>query len=112
MSDLKKLVSRPRKLGKNIYETSPMYAFKYGGSPRIIPLRLIGSGVARRLEFDVVFEDFENTKPEFDLVIGQAVQAIVFAAPLNMWEIAEFEIFGGGYVPKAQYISDRFFWFR
>ena len=96
----------PRKLGKNIYETSPMYAFKSGGSPRIIPLRDLGSGVARRLEFDVVFEDFENTKPEFDLVIGQAVQAIVFAAPLNMWEIAEFEIFGGGYVPKAQYISD------
>lgn len=74
--------------------------FKSGGSPRKIGLQ---SGY---LEFDVIFEDFENTKPELDLIIGRAIQSVVFVAPLDMWEIAEFEIYGSGYVPEAEFISD------
>ena len=73
--------------------------FKFGGPTRQLPLQV------GHLEFDVLFEDFENTSAEFDLEIGRAVQAVVFAAPLELWEIAEFEIYGDGYVPEAGYVS-------
>ena len=74
--------------------------FKSGVSPRLL------SAVSAHILFDVLYEDFENTKPSFDLEVGQAVQSIVFAAPIDRWEIAEFEIYGGGYVPNSGYISD------
>lgn len=73
--------------------------FKFGGPSRELPLQV------GHLEFDVLFEDFENTRSEFDLKVDRPVQAVVFAAPLDLWEIAEFEIFGGGYVPEAGYVS-------
>ena len=73
--------------------------FKFGGSTRELPLQV------GHLEFDVLHEDFENTRSEFDLTVDRPVQAVVFAAPLELWEIAEFEIYGDGYVPEAGYIS-------
>ena len=73
--------------------------FKFGGPTRQLPLQV------GHIEFDVLFEEFENTRSEFDLIVDSPVQAVVLAAPLDLWEIAEFEIFGGGYVPEAGYLS-------
>ena len=76
-----------------------LHRFKFGGQTRELPLQV------GHIEFDVLFEDFENTRSKFDLKVDRAVQAVVLAAPLDLWEIAEFEIYGGGYVPEAGYIS-------
>ena len=73
--------------------------FKFGGPTRQLPLQV------GHIEFDVLFEEFENTRSEFDLKVDSPVQAVVLAAPLDLWEIAEFEIYGGGYVPEAGYVS-------
>ena len=97
----------PRKLTLGISAIDPRKSgrvpapFLSGGSPRFI-----GGVSAGYLEFDVLYEDFENTESSFDLAIGQAAQALIFAAPIDRWEIAEFEIYGGGYVPDAGYESD------
>ena len=73
--------------------------FKFGGPTRQLPLQV------GHIEFDVLFEEFENTRSGFDLKVDSPVQAVVLAAPLDLWEIDEFEIFGGGYVPTAGYVS-------
>jgi hypothetical protein len=62
------------------------------------------------LDFDIVYDIRENTRPVMDLELPpRPIQRLLFEAPENVrgiWEIAEFEIYGGGYVPQASYISD------
>jgi len=62
------------------------------------------------VDFDVVREYKENTEPDIDLLLpAEPIRRILFEAPANVrgvWEIAEFEIYGVGYAPEAQYVSN------
>ena len=77
-----------------------MRKFKLGGSRRELWTDL------DHIEFDILHEDFENTEAAFELKTGGPLQGIILFAPVDNWEIAEFEIYGGGFVPRAEYISD------
>ncbi|MSR83397.1 MAG: hypothetical protein EXS58_10815 [Candidatus Latescibacteria bacterium] len=62
------------------------------------------------LDFNIAYDVHENTKPVIDLELPPGpVQRLFFQAPENtrgIWEIAEFEIYGEGYVPAAGYVSN------
>ncbi len=90
----------PRKPGEVDARDRDVRKFKLGGSRRELWTDL------DHIEFDILYEDFENTGAAFDLKTGGPLQGIILFAPLDHWEIAEFEIYGGGFVPRAEYISD------
>ena len=69
-----------------------------------------GNYGATVLDFDIAYDVLENTKPVIDLELPPGpVQRLFFQAPENtrgIWELAEFEIYGEGYVPAAGYVSN------
>ncbi|MBI2505874.1 MAG: gliding motility-associated C-terminal domain-containing protein [Candidatus Latescibacteria bacterium] len=69
-----------------------------------------GNYGASILDFNIAYDVRENTKPLIDLELPpEPVQRLFFQAPENtrgIWEIAEFEIYGEGYVPAAGYVSN------
>ncbi len=69
-----------------------------------------GNYGATVLDFDIAYDVRENTKPLIDLELPPGpVQRLFFQIPENtrgIWEIAEFEIYGEGYVPAAGYVSN------
>lgn len=59
------------------------------------------------MDFEVPLEFIENTTSILDLELPDTpVRNIVFQAPIGNWEIAEFEIYGEGYVQFASYTSN------
>ena len=59
------------------------------------------------VDFDVLYDVSENTNAFLDLEIPPGpVRKIIFYAPIGPWEIAEFEIYGDGFVPQARYVSN------
>ncbi len=62
------------------------------------------------LDFDIVYDVSENTRSTIDLELpSQPIRRLLFDAPENVrgiWEIAEFEIFGNGFAPRATYTSN------
>jgi hypothetical protein len=69
-----------------------------------------GNYGATVLDFDIAYDVRENTNPLIDLELPPGpVQRLFFQAPENtrgIWELAEFEIYGEGYVPAAGYVSN------
>ncbi|MBM3276756.1 MAG: gliding motility-associated C-terminal domain-containing protein [Candidatus Handelsmanbacteria bacterium] len=69
-----------------------------------------GNYGASVLDFDIAYDVRENTRALIDVELPpEPVQRLFFQAPENtrgIWEIAEFEIYGEGYVPAAGYISN------
>ncbi len=61
-------------------------------------------------DFDVAYEGVENTKSVIELHLPRTpIRQLLFEAPDNtrgIWEVAEFEIYGIGYVPSASYVSN------
>ncbi|MSR83396.1 MAG: hypothetical protein EXS58_10810 [Candidatus Latescibacteria bacterium] len=61
-------------------------------------------------DFDVAYEAAENTKAMIELPMPRSpIRHLLFEAPENtrgIWELAEFEIYGTGYVPAASYVSN------
>ncbi|NKB67024.1 MAG: hypothetical protein GKR89_08185 [Candidatus Latescibacteria bacterium] len=61
-------------------------------------------------DFDIIYNFSENTDSFIELDLPQVpIRRILFHAEENVrgiWEIAEFEIYGSGYVPTARYISN------
>ncbi|NKB71319.1 MAG: hypothetical protein GKR89_29955 [Candidatus Latescibacteria bacterium] len=62
------------------------------------------------IDFDIAYSISENTEAIIDLEMPDVpVQRILFQAPENtrgVWEIAEFEIYGTGFAPAAEYLSN------
>ena len=60
-------------------------------------------------DFDIIYDFSENTAAFIELELPQVpIRRILFHAEENVrgiWEIAEFEIYGSGYVPAASYVS-------
>jgi len=57
-------------------------------------------------DWDLWTERLENTEPIVEIQLPpEPVQHLVFEAALGKWEIAEFEIFGTGAPPFANYVS-------
>ena len=61
-------------------------------------------------DFDVAYEAAENTKAMIELPLPRTpIRDLLFEAPENtrgIWEVAEFEIYGIGYVPAASYVAN------
>ncbi|MBI2505875.1 MAG: hypothetical protein HYW07_21890 [Candidatus Latescibacteria bacterium] len=61
-------------------------------------------------DFEVAYEAVENTKALIELPMPRTpIRDLLFEAPENtrgIWEVAEFEIYGIGYVPAASYVSN------
>jgi hypothetical protein len=61
-------------------------------------------------DFDIVHDVIENTEAVIDLKLPPVpIRIILFHAAENargIWEIAEFEIYGKGFVPVARYVSN------
>jgi hypothetical protein len=61
-------------------------------------------------DFDVAYEGVENTRALIELPMPRVpLRYLLFEAPENtrgIWELAEFEIYGTGYVPAAGYLTN------
>jgi len=61
-------------------------------------------------DFDIAYEGIENTAARVELAMPRnPLRYLLFEAPENtrgIWEVAEFEIYGTGYVPAASYVSN------
>ena len=78
----------------------------------------VGAGWARpgvvpagaKSDYDLVHSISENTQSDINLEMpNRPIRIIMFEAPANIrgaWEIAEFEIYGSGFAPKATYLSN------
>ncbi len=62
------------------------------------------------LDFDIVYDVVENTSAMIDLPLPNVpIRRLLFSAPENtrgIWEIAEMEIYGNGFAPFANYVSN------
>lgn len=70
----------------------------------------LGLRDGRYFDFDIISQATENTRSTIDLELpSQPIRRLLFEAPENVrgiWEIAEFEIFGNGFAPRATYTSN------
>ncbi|HIG54723.1 MAG TPA: hypothetical protein EYQ18_12220, partial [Candidatus Handelsmanbacteria bacterium] len=61
-------------------------------------------------DYDVIYNITENTQSEIELSIpAEPIRQLMFEAPPNtrgVWELAEFELYGTGFAPASQYISN------
>jgi len=61
-------------------------------------------------DFDLAHQFFENTKSQLNLKLPQVpVRLLLFEAPENargIWEVAELEIYGIGFAPRATYLTN------
>ncbi len=62
------------------------------------------------LDFDIIYDVTENTAAMIDLELPSVpIRRLLFTAPENtrgIWEIAEMEIYGTGFAPFANYVSN------
>ena len=62
------------------------------------------------LDFDIIYDITENTEAVIDLPLPtEPVRRVLFSAAENtrgIWEIAELEIYGNGFAPFADYVSN------
>ena len=62
------------------------------------------------LDFDIIYDITENTEAVIDLPLpAEPVRRVLFSAAENtrgVWEIAELEIYGNGFAPFADYVSN------
>ncbi len=62
------------------------------------------------LDFDIIYDITENTEAVIDLSLpAEPVRRVLFSAAENtrgIWEIAELEIYGNGFAPFADYVSN------
>ena len=65
------------------------------------------AGVTKYLDFDIAHEFRENTTAHFDLPMpDNPISEIIFVGVVGNWEIAEFEIYGGGFAAEASYVTE------
>ena len=61
-------------------------------------------------DWDLVYRITENARSDIELdMSGQPIRNIMFEAPANtrgVWEIAEVEIYGFGFAPRATYVTN------
>ena len=81
------------------------------GDPLKVGTRPFTRGIrGSDLDFDIIYDVTENTESVIDLPLPSVpVQQLLFEAPENtqgIWEIAEFEIYGNGYAPFSNYVSN------
>ena len=62
------------------------------------------------LDFDIIYDITENTEAVIELPLpAEPVRRVLFSAAENtrgIWEIAELEIYGNGFAPFADYVSN------
>ena len=81
------------------------------GDPLKVGTRPFTRGIrGSDLDFDIIYDVTENTESVIDLPLPSVpVRQLFFEAPENtqgIWEIAEFEIYGNGYAPFSNYVSN------
>ena len=62
------------------------------------------------LDFELIHDVAENTNPDIELTLpAEPISQLLFQGFQNtrgIWELAELQIFGAGYVPSSSYISN------
>ena len=71
---------------------------------------VVGGEGGQFRDYDLVYNITENTQSVIELSIpDEPIRQLMFEAPPNtrgVWEIAEFELYGIGFAPKSQYITN------